>query len=256
MTDDASNPEYKGFLGISNERHAVRFSVPNWSGSFTDLTTRLLINSEPLAELKDDQFMPADLVAPVDGSVFAKIYENEEWGGSGPGSHPYYTSGYRVFLERFIYLNQIRSMIDLGCGDWQFSKFLNLDFVQYAGFDVVPGLIERNRRLYGSPQKKFSLLPSDLTTLPNADLLVMKDVLQHLPNKMIYDYVRLVFPRYKFCLITNSYEKGENPRNLDIEMGSFRCIDLTADPFNVPGSYVYEYSIGLSETIRCLLISS
>ena len=61
---------------------------------------------------------------------FRRRYEDDDsdWGGhSGAGSLPFWTIGYRAMLENFIAMNEIKSIVDLGCGDWQFSKFMNLE---------------------------------------------------------------------------------------------------------------------------------
>jgi SAM-dependent methyltransferase len=180
-----------------------------------------------------------------------------DWGGSsGPGSDPFYNLSYRGFLESFIVLNRIRSIIDIGCGDWQFSKFLCLNGVNYLGLDIVGALIEENSRRYGGQNIRFRKMPGNKRDLPPANLLVMKDVLQHLPNAEIMDFHRTVFGKFQYCLITNSYRKLETGTNHDILPGEFRCLDLKAPPFSFPGAYVLQFSTGVWEEIRTLLITN
>ena len=77
---------------------------------------------------------------------FTKIYQRQEWGhGSGVGARPDRTAEYRGFLQRFIIDNHVRSIVDLGCGDWQFSRHLDWTNVRYLGIDAVAAVIERNR---------------------------------------------------------------------------------------------------------------
>ncbi len=187
---------------------------------------------------------------------FSRIYEKEEWGGSGPGSGAYFTIEYRAFLQRFMALNNVRSMVDIGCGDWQFSRFLDLEGVNYIGFDVVQFIVERNRARYSGNNIRFEVMPDDVAMLPGADLLIMKDVMQHLPNDIIQLYLAKVVPRYRWALITNSYQKQQNPVNADIEIGSFRCIDLQAPPFSVGAPYVFEYHVSCIEVIRTMLFTA
>ena len=150
-------------------------------------------------------------------------------------------------------MNRIESVIDIGCGDWQFSKFLNLNDVQYIGLDVIPSLIDRNLREFGSERISFSLMPEQMADVPSGDLLIMKDVLQHLSNSTIMDFYNLVFPKFKFCLLTNSFVKLETAKNVDIETGGFRCVDLSAPPYSFAGCYVLEFSSPLWERIRTFL---
>jgi 2-polyprenyl-3-methyl-5-hydroxy-6-metoxy-1,4-benzoquinol methylase len=187
---------------------------------------------------------------------FRRHYEDDtsHWGkNSGGGSDSYFTIEYRCFLDKFIAMNGVRSIVDIGCGDWQFSRFLNLDGVRYSGFDVVPSVVERNRHSYGSRDVEFSIMPSRLEDVPPADLLIMKDVLQHLPNDAIFDFSEKVFPRFTHCLLTNSYQKLNSRQNIDITYGNFRCLDLTSPPFSFSGSYVLEFSSPLWERIRTFL---
>lgn len=190
-------------------------------------------------------------------SAFDAIYDRESWGnGSGPGSYPGWTIEYRAFLERFFRMNEVGSIIDIGCGDWQFSRFLHLDGIVYHGFDVVARLIEANRRRFGSETVRFDVMPEDLTTLPPADLLVMKDVLQHLPDAEIARFRAEVFGRYRFVLLTNSFEKIESHRNVDVRPGEFRCLDLAQPPYGFDGAYLFEYWAQPWERIRTFLITN
>jgi len=188
--------------------------------------------------------------------AFRRHYETEQsdWGGhSGGGSDPYWNIDYRAFLERFIRLNDIRTIVDIGCGDWQFSRFLNLEGVRYHGFDVVRSVVERNRARFASDMVSFDEMPADFAAVPDADLLVMKDVLQHLPDAEIMRHKHDLFSRYPRCLLSNSYRKIDTPTNIDIGVGGFRSLDLNAAPYHFDGEYVLEFSTPLWEQIRTML---
>jgi SAM-dependent methyltransferase len=188
--------------------------------------------------------------------AFRRHYEteNSHWGGhSGDGSLPYWTLEYRTFLERFIHMNDIRSVVDIGCGDWQFSRFINWSGVQYWGFDVVPSVVEKNQRRFGSDNVNFAVMPEDFAQIPAADLLIMKDVLQHLPDNEIVRHRNDLFSRYPRCLLSNSYRKLDTPRNTNISYGDFRCLDLNAEPYGFGGHYVLEFSSPIWEEIRVML---
>jgi len=97
-----------------------------------------------------------------DPDIFDKIYENSYWGnGSGGGSSPEATQPYKVFLEDFIRQYKIQSIVDLGCGDWQFSKFLDFGGAKYIGIDASKHVIAVNQRLFSRPGVSFANLPSD-----------------------------------------------------------------------------------------------
>src|SRR5438874_2181300 len=114
---------------------------------------------------------------------FEEIYAQNEWvHGSGEGSLEVHVKGYVAVLERLLINLKIRSVVDMGCGDWQFSRNVNWGLRRYQGFDVVPSIIFNNRYAYGSDNIEFQLYSGNPLELPSADLLIVKDVLQHLSN--------------------------------------------------------------------------
>ena len=163
--------------------------------------------------------------------VFSKIYKEDLWhGGSGAGSKLENVKEYVEILQKYIDKPEIKTVLDLGCGDWQFSKFLDLSSVSYLGVDVVESVIESNSTSYSASNIKF--ISRDITTyeLPKVDLIICKDVLQHLCNKDVVTILVKIITSSKFSLITNDF-KPENTENKDIDNGDYRCLDLTLSPF-------------------------
>jgi hypothetical protein len=77
--------------------------------------------------------------------------------------------------------------------------------VTYVGVDIVASVIDNNQREFGNDNFSFRKFLS-LEDLPPADLLVCKDVLQHLPNATVKAYLAAFRKKYKFLLITNDEE--------------------------------------------------
>jgi len=71
------------------------------------------------------------------------------------------TGPYRTSLEDFIRANGVRSVLDYGCGDWQFSRLIDWQQALYVGVDVVPKIIEENQRRYGCEQVEFRISSAD-----------------------------------------------------------------------------------------------
>jgi SAM-dependent methyltransferase len=189
--------------------------------------------------------------------AFTSKYESDDqdWErNSGPGSEPFYTIPYRAFLEQFLRLNGIGTVLDIGCGDWQFSRFVNFSGVQYLGLDIVESVVAGNQARFARPNVRFALAPADIRDLPQADLLIMKDVLQHLPDAEIMRYRDEVFPRFRYCLITNSFRKAGAGMNHDVPPGGFRCLDLSAAPYEIAGANVLQFPSAHYEELRTLLI--
>ena len=172
-------------------------------------------------------------------NIFEKIYDRNKWRfGSGEGSLEKYTRGYVRFLEKFLAEREIGSVLDFGCGDWQFSSRVNWGAVKYHGVDVVKTVIETNQKKYQDDTKKFSLIGED-TDLQPADLFIAKDVFQHWSNEKIVNFLpRLA--KFKYALITNC---GDLYRcqNAGIENGGFRTLDLSKNPFALKGEYVFSF---------------
>jgi len=180
-------------------------------------------------------------------SIFTNIYKNGVWGinkagigSSGYGSTLENTVSYRAYLENFISNENIESVVDIGCGDWEFSQHVDWNECNYIGYDVVKSVIENNNKSHSNQSIKFineNFLDADL---PAADLLICKDVLQYLSNEEILAFLPQL-KKFKHCLITNDY----NPMaNINTEVGGYRPLDLTKPPFNMNGQNSLLFSVG------------
>jgi hypothetical protein len=179
---------------------------------------------------------PVDLFPDRDNvvSVFEKIYHENIWGdGSGGGSLPEVVVPYKTYLENFLKIKNISSVVDLGCGDWQFSKYINWDGIDYLGVDVVENVILENKQKYLKQNISFAninVLDQGFETIPDSDLLIAKDVLQHLANSNIKKMIDgMTSGKFKYALITNDYSSI----NIDIQNGDTRPLDLRLPPFNM-----------------------
>jgi SAM-dependent methyltransferase len=173
--------------------------------------------------------------------IFDGIYARNDWlEGSGPGSMEESTRNYRKFLQNFLKCNGIKSLLDVGCGDWQFSRHLDWTDIDYLGIDVS-SIALTAAKAFAGPGIRFRHLDAATDTLPSADLVLVKDVLQHWSNAEIIAFLPKL-TMFRMALITN----GFNPfklamTNLDIATGDWRPVDLQEPPFNVRGIYVYAY---------------
>jgi len=176
--------------------------------------------------------------------IFDRIYMHNLWrGGSGNGSTEKNTRQYRWFLQNFLKSNQVKSVLDLGCGDWQFSKHLDWTGIDYLGVDVS-AVVLKNTKTFTRPGIAFRELNAVTDQLPPADVLIAKDVLQHWGNADILSFLPKL-TSFRVALITNGFNPEKMDKvNLDINPGEWRPVDLQKSPFNVPGSYVYWSTAG------------
>lgn len=165
--------------------------------------------------------------------IFENIYKNNVWEkGSGGGSYPENTGEYRAFLQNFLREKQIKNVVDLGCGDWQFSQLLNWDGINYLGVDCVHFLTEENRKRFAK-KGSIDFETADITNfnVPPCDLLIIKDVFIHWRNEEIQNFFKRSIPA-KYILVTN--DNRVNGQHKDITApGQYRDVDITKHPFNL-----------------------
>lgn len=165
--------------------------------------------------------------------AFTFIYQNNLWEyGSGIGSLAETTLEYRYFLENFIAQNAVGTIVDFGCGDWSFSRYIYWRDAEYTGYDTVNTVIQKNNELFASDRIKFFLAPAHFSDIKSAELLIVKDVLQHWPLDVIKEFLTAVRGKFKYALITNSQYPSEDI-NKDIRIGQFRPVNLLIAPFNL-----------------------
>jgi len=174
-------------------------------------------------------------------TVFTEIYNRNVWGGgSGHGSAASVTSPYRAYVERFVRENKVGTIVDLGCGDWQFSHLIDWNGAKYIGLDVVPSVVEANRRRFTKHNVSFEVAGESYAELPVADLLLIKDVLQHWSTNEVMRFVCEALPKYRAALITNCIEPRSRV-NAEIENGDFRPLDLRLPPYRLEAQCVMSF---------------
>lgn len=151
--------------------------------------------------------------------IFSAIYANNDWGKStdasekffsGPGSRdekiitPYINTLLQVLTN-----NGIRNIVDLGCGDFWIMRHVlgvlsqnNYNFF-YTGIDVVEDLINYNAATFRHPNIRF--ICRDITVddepLPDGDILIIRQVLQHLNNADIKKILGKT-SKFKYLFVT------------------------------------------------------
>lgn len=164
--------------------------------------------------------------------------------GSGIGSTLDYTALYREWLQRFLREENVRSVFDFGCGDWQFSRLLDWTGADYHGVDVVPSLVERLRTEYGGPGKFFSVVDpgNPEACMPGrADLFVAKDVFQHLPTDYLVWMLPMLRARFRLVLLVNDWSDREGWVNAEIRTGEYRPLDPAKPPFNLDVMLAFDF---------------
>ncbi len=187
--------------------------------------------------------MRPDDEAPQDHkAIFEQVYRDSLWGvGSGSGSSEAVTRPYRQFLQAFLRDHAIQSVLDVGCGDWQFSQHMDWTGIQYLGLDASETALASARR-FERPGVSFQQADVTGDDLPPADLLIAKDVLQHWAKDDIHKFLPQL-TRYRHALITNGFPVARlHKTNWRSKTGAnCRPVDLQQPPFSLPGEYVFSY---------------
>ena len=177
-------------------------------------------------------------------AVMEQIYNQNLWGGnpgefySGDGSHDStlvnpYISSVSQFLKSF---NSPPTVLDLGCGDFAIGKQLVPYTREYIAVDIVEDLITWHQKNNVLENVRFHCLDIAKDSLPQADCVILRQVLQHLSNEEIKAIVKKL-SNYKFVVITEHLPEGDFEPNIDILSGQgIRLkkqsgVDLLAPPF-------------------------
>ncbi len=143
-------------------------------------------------------------------TVFSDIYADNLWGGSGDepfsgaGSRGIAAVAYVECVQSFIEAQSIRTVVDLGCGDFYIGKQIAQVCEGYVGVDVVPRVVQRNAAHFSNDRVRFTCLDIVKDCLPAGDLCLLRQVLQHLSNVQIGKVLRNV-ARYRQVIITEHY---------------------------------------------------
>jgi SAM-dependent methyltransferase len=168
--------------------------------------------------------------------AFEKIYEHQLWGGgetvSGDGSTLESSESLRDTLPSLLEELGPETLLDAGCGDFNWMKTVNLNGVKYIGVDVVQAVITRNIELFASGSITF--INADITKdpLPSTDLVLCRHCLIHLSNRQVSMALRNLKSTGAKYLLSTTFPLVTN--NEDIWPGGFRPMNLEIHPFNLP----------------------
>lgn len=153
---------------------------------------------------------------------------------------------YMNTLLQLLTNNGIRNIVDLGCGDFWIMRHVlstlseaNYNFF-YTGIDVVEDLVNYNAARFRHPNIRFLCrdAATDEEPLPDGDILIIRQVLQHLNNADIKKILSKA-AKFKFLFITEHiYDAPDAVYNVDkqtnesIRLNHRSGIYLEYAPFN------------------------
>jgi hypothetical protein len=168
--------------------------------------------------------------------VFTSIYQSNYWGDqeskSGPGSNQEQTQVVKELIEKVILEYQIKSVLDIPCGDFNWMKDVDLTNCVYTGGDIVQSLIANNQSNYHQ-REGISFIQLNLATssLPLNDLLFCRDCLVHFSFSDIKSALNNIKRSNSTFFLTTTFPDHQNR---DIITGDWRPLNLQEPPFNFP----------------------
>jgi len=185
---------------------------------------------------------------------FTNVYETKLWGdnnndlyngSSGGGSFIEFNKyTYVPFLKKYILNNNIKNIVDLGCGDFKCGKLIYDDLdILYTGYDTYEKIIDYNLKQHSLP--KYSFIHLDFydkkESIINGDLCILKDVLQHWKMDEIYTFLDYLVENklFKYILICNCCDQREDNPNNNNRCASLSSIFFPLKKYNPVKLYSY-----------------
>src|SRR5205085_7516157 len=139
---------------------------------------------------------------------------------SGPGSTRLATSVLRAALVELIQEHEIKSLLDIPCGDGNWISTANLKLDLYIGADIVQELVDLNQSKWkGQPNCRFLKLDLTSNALPRVDLILCRDGLVHLSNALAMQALRNIKLSGSTSLLATTYPGHSN--NTDLVPGEW-----------------------------------
>lgn len=172
--------------------------------------------------------------------LFTEIYKNNGFGGnqskSGSGSDSPQTR--KIVQELPILLQRlgISSLIDAPCGDlFWIKEVLEKVPILYLGIDIVPQLIERNKKSLSLNRinfKKLDIITEKLTD--TADIILCRDLLVHLTFEEIQKVLINFYQTGSKYLLCTTFTKLQINIDIRPDIFSWRPLNLEKSPFIFP----------------------
>lgn len=155
-----------------------------------------------------------------------QIYAQNLWGGSkdefysGLGSHnPIIVKPYIEVVINFLKsFQESITVLDLGCGDFNIGKQILPYAKKYIAVDIAENVINYNKSKFIQENLEFLCLDIAKDALPEADVVIIRQVLQHLSNRE----VKMILSKlnaFKYILLTEHLPSSKFEPNKDIISG-------------------------------------
>lgn len=167
--------------------------------------------------------------------TFTRIYKNNSWkceeSVSGLGSTLEATKKIREKIPVLLDELNVKSMLDIPCGDFNWMRHVRID-AKYIGGDIVDKLVESDKKNYENSSRHFMKLNLIKDKLPKVELVMCRDCLVHFSFKDINAALINLKKSGSKYLLTTTYPSVL--LNQYITTGEWMPLNLERVPFFFP----------------------
>ena len=149
-------------------------------------------------------------------------------------------SSWLIFIKFILSLPNKPNVVDLGCGDFVIGSKIRRLCNNYIAIDIFDQLIDYNKKKYKELNVDFRVLDITSDELPSADICFVRQVLQHLSNQSILQFLEAIKNKYKYLIITEHLPSSnffkanlDKPTGPDTRLFDKSGVILTKPPFNL-----------------------
>ena len=248
--------------------------VRSFRGAIKRIAPRFVINARRRWVLsRSIRRLDQELVGKPTAEIFSEIYRRQLWGR--PTSDRKFSSGHGSSMELHVgpYVAAVGeflasfparpSVVDLGCGDFNVGSKIRQYFGNYIACDVAHAVLNENRIRYSGMDVEFRQLDMINEPLPDGEVCIIRQVLQHLSNADILRVVQKLY-KYQVLIITEPVPRFKFLPNLDQPTGvSSRLargipsgVVLTEPPFSLRVAASKELCATLDELSDARLVTT
>ena len=183
--------------------------------------------------------------------AFDEIYRKGYWKQgealSGVGSEGRWADDYCDIIAGLVRTHGLKSAVDAGCGDFSVGSRIAPLFGTYAALDVSAFIIDQNRRTFGHlTNVRFETRNLIEDDIPRADLVMVRQVLQHLTNAQILAVLETIDRSgAPMVLVAEEHPARDFIANRDLTGHSVLTrgdagsgVDIRQPPFNRPATVI------------------
>ena len=234
-------PLVHNFVGARTiyERHHVWNSIPE----FVDMVMSSEYNSQEYRDFVAERYSRELQLSRLDNLLSLDTTDQDAPESyCGAGSYLANTGEMQQFLSDTLKERQVKTMIDVGCGDLNWLRHVDLTGVDYTGYDLDEGFIRASAREF--PHLKFVHADIRAVEWPKVDLVLCRDVLIHLNHADILKLLAALKASGAKYLITTTYPDvtenrdftpGQKRISYTRERRVSRKLNLQLPPFELPG---------------------